>query len=168
MRPRRLPMTSSCVKQHVDGVPTCTPSPRHVEGFYGAGPRVDARLGTKCSEDAVGRNAQDAAAPVAPLRRRGRPLAQRSDDGPFAGADDPDEGVHVSQTRDALHDVGGARVLPDATAPPTVTAPHDRAVGKHAMRAREVDRRQELFEALRRVDIGGKARGGKRIVAVHE
>ena len=76
--------------------------------------------------------------------------------------------MHVPEARDALHDVGGARVLPDATAPPTVTAPHDGSVRKHAVRAREVHRRQELFEALRRVDCRREARGGEGIVAVHE
>jgi hypothetical protein len=168
MRPRRLPMTSSCVKQHVDGVPTGTPSPRHVEEFYGAGPHVNARLAPERSEDAVGRNPQHAAAPRAPLAIYQTPLAQRLDDGPLTGADDPDDGVHIPQTRDALHDVGGARVLPDATAPSTITAPHNRTVRKDAVRAREVHRRQELFEALRLVDVWGKARGGEGIVAVHE
>ena len=158
-------MTSSCVKRH-DGVPPGTPSPRHVEEFYGAGPHVNARLAPERSEDAVGRNPENAAAPVASLPIDGAPLAQRFDDGPLAGADDPNYRMHVSKARDALHDVGGARVLPDATAPPTVTAPHDGPVRKHAVGTCKVHRRQELFEALRLVDRRRKARGGEGIAAV--
>ena len=103
-----------------------------------------------------------AAAPRAPLAIYQTPLAQRFDDGPLAGADDPNYRMHVPKARDALHDVRGARVLPDATAPSTITAPHDRAVRKHAVRAREVDRRQELFARRSGASTSGReARRGE-------
>ena len=172
--------------------PTGTPSPRHVEEFYGAGPHVDARLAPERSEDAVrecpgrcragrptllstGHRSRSALTMVrlpaltiqiieCIYRGPGRASRRRRRRAPVRASRRwrPVDRYAI----DAAPTPKGA-VLPSRS-PSTVTTPDDGPVRKYAVRAREVDRRQELFEPLRLIDGGRESSGGERIIAVHE